>query len=110
MAASQEVKQAARPASTVTHGDSSPAASVSGDLTDSTFHVGDVHHHYNQEPRSDEQAKPSPQVIESQIREIAKVEEFITRKDEWSLRVTFDFPDLLKYNMLQIKHSLDKET
>jgi hypothetical protein len=46
------------PVSTVTHGASSPGASVGGDVKDSNFHVGDVHHHYPQEPRSTAGAHP----------------------------------------------------
>ena len=103
-------ENAGQSVSTETHGHTSHAASVSGDVKDSSFHVGDIHYHYSQESRGAEQAKTPPQVIESQIREIARIENFVTRKDEWSLRSMFDFPDILRYNMLQIKHSLDKQT
>jgi hypothetical protein len=74
-----------------TSGAKSPNVNVGGTVQDSTVHVGDIYHHYNQESLRDDQPKPSAQVVKAQIKEITRIEEFITRKDEWSLRVTFDF-------------------
>jgi hypothetical protein len=101
---------ASRPIEQHSSGDKSPNVNVGGTVQDSSVHVGDVHHHYNQESPRPEQPKPLAPVVESQLREITRIEEFITRKDEWSLRVTFDLPDNMKYAILGIRHSLDKTT
>lgn len=105
-----QAEHASVPIAQHTSGAQSPNVNVGGTVKDSNFHVGDVHHHYNKEPVSHEQPKPSAQVVEAQLREITRIEEFLTRKDEWSLRETFDFPNIIKYAVLGIGHSLDKTT
>jgi hypothetical protein len=46
------------------------------------------------------------QLLESQIKSIQEIDAFIAAKDENDLRNTFDFPDILKYNILMVKRGI----
>jgi len=57
---------------------------------------------------------PPPSVLtalsDSQFNEIRQIDALIGRKDEMELRNTFDFPNMLKFNLLLIRRSADTDS
>jgi len=50
-----------------------------------------------------------PSLFDAQLKEIQTIDEFIGRKNEIELRDTFDFPDMLRFNILLARKDLSPD-
>jgi hypothetical protein len=59
-------------------------------------------------PRISGALSVNPQILQAQLTSLRDIESFFGGVDEYKLRELFDLPDMVKYNILEVRQSLDR--